>query len=245
MLPRSPREERSKEVRCVEESFLFREIRQIYLFLTRYLQADPGSRRAGSEKCTWQAQGAYCGPWGLLYLRQEPAGSCEHAPRMNQRGYLFSFCRQTCRVWCIRMAIRLERRRKERKRDYREKKRERKKKKVREKDLFPGILAPGPVIEIVMRQVDVRRNRWVNWHDHDWIFCAKSIRQKLFYRFNLSTVYIIYLFFLILHFCIFKNFFNFYIFLYLISFLCTYKITYYNSIVLLSIYYLIPFTHLL
>jgi len=130
----------------------FREIRRIYLFSSRAICWR--ARRcegAGSEKFTWRTQGTYCDPRGPLYLRQEPAGSCEHAPRMN-RGYLFSFCRQTHRVWSIRMAIRFE--------TTRERERERggggrERKGQNEKKIYFQTLAPGPLIRIDVRQVGV------------------------------------------------------------------------------------------
>lgn len=219
MLPQDPKKERSKEVRCMEESFLPGDKTDLPVLVTRYLQADPGSRRAGSEKFTWRAQGAYCGPWGPLYLRQEPAGSCEHAPRMNQRGYLFSFCRQTRRVWCIRMAIRFE----TAQRDGEKRKRESTRKRFisRHSSTWPCYRD---------RHETNRRRSPQGFNGSTDMIAIKILMPKASDKFHFHFVSIIiliiyrdhlyynYIFSLILHFSTFKNFSNFHTFLYLIPF---------------------------
>lgn len=64
-------------------------------------------------------------PGGPLYLRQEPAGSCEHAPRMNPGDICFPFVDKHIAFGVSEW--RYVSRRRERRRD-----------RMREKDLFPG-----------------------------------------------------------------------------------------------------------
>lgn len=83
-------------------------------------------------------------PGGPLYLRQEPAGSCEHAPRMNRGISVFLLSTNTSR---------LEYPNGDTFRDG-----ERGGETECEKKIYFQALAPGPLIGIDVRQVGVSKS---------------------------------------------------------------------------------------
>lgn len=88
-----------REVPFLWRNRFFREIRRIYLFSSRaiYRRARGAERRARKNSPDGH-KAPIVVPGGPLYLRQEPAGSCEHAPRMNRGISVFLLSTNTSRL---------------------------------------------------------------------------------------------------------------------------------------------------